>query len=170
MKYAPDKMYGSDVQTFAAASRWMDWEQTKFLPEQHILVMNLVRLPPDERDPAAVEEARISLLRPLGMLEDQLSKTAWWLETHFRWEISRLVCAFTAGFYSISNRRRCRTWHVGTTQFNKDGRSKSTSRMRRCISLVKGRRSISRQRRIVRSDVAEHRLRRGPAIAIPFHV
>ena len=77
MKYAPDKMYGSDVQTFAAASRWMDWEQTKFLPEQHILVMNLVRLPPDERDPAAVEEARVSLLRPLGMLEEQLSKTAY---------------------------------------------------------------------------------------------
>ena len=77
MKYAPDKMYGSDVQTFASASRWMDWEQTKFLPEQHILVMNLVRLPPDERDPAAVEEARVSLLRPLGMLEEQLSKTAY---------------------------------------------------------------------------------------------
>ncbi|PPR63757.1 MAG: Glutathione S-transferase GstB [Alphaproteobacteria bacterium MarineAlpha4_Bin2] len=75
MKYAPSKMYGDNLETFAAASRWMDWEQSKFLPEQHILVMNLVRLPPDERDPKAVEEARLSLLKPLGILEEQLSKT-----------------------------------------------------------------------------------------------
>ena len=39
--------------------------------------MNLVRFPTEERDPAAVEEARVSLLRPLGMLEEQLSKTAY---------------------------------------------------------------------------------------------
>ena len=49
-KYAPKKLYGNDLQTFASASRWMDWEQSEFLPEQHILVMNLIRLPPKERN------------------------------------------------------------------------------------------------------------------------
>lgn len=75
MKYGAEKMYGGDIQTFASASRWMDWEQSKFLPEQHILVMNLVRLPPEERDPDAVEEARVSLLTPLQIIEEQLGKT-----------------------------------------------------------------------------------------------
>lgn len=75
MKYAPDRMYGNDVQTFSSASRWMDWEQSQFLPEQHILVMNLVRLRPEERNADAVEEARLSLLKPLSIIEAQLSKT-----------------------------------------------------------------------------------------------
>ena len=68
-------MYGNDVQTFSSASRWMDWEQSQFLPEQHILVMNLVRLPPEERSADAVEAARLSLLKPLAIIEAQLSKT-----------------------------------------------------------------------------------------------
>jgi glutathione S-transferase len=75
MKYASNKMYGNDIQIFASASRWMDWEQSKFLPEQHILVMNLVRLPPKERSAVLVEEARLSLLTPLLIIEEQLSKT-----------------------------------------------------------------------------------------------
>lgn len=75
MKYAAKKMYGDDVQTFASASRWMDWEQAQFLPEQHILVMNLVRLPEGERNPDEVEKARVSLLRPLAIIEEQLGRT-----------------------------------------------------------------------------------------------
>ena len=75
MKYAAEKMYQSDMQTFASASRWMDWEQAQFLPEQHILVMNLVRLPPEERSADEVEEARQSLLRPLAIIDEQLGRT-----------------------------------------------------------------------------------------------
>ena len=37
MKYAPEKLYDNKIETFSAASRWMDWEQSKFLPEQHNL-------------------------------------------------------------------------------------------------------------------------------------
>ena len=83
MKYAAEKMYGDDIQTFASASRWMDWEQSKFLPEQHILVMNLVRLPPEERNTDEVEEARVSLLTPLGIIEEQLSRTKYIAADHF---------------------------------------------------------------------------------------
>jgi len=83
MKFAPDRMYGSDNQTFALASRWMDWEQSQFLPEQHILVMHLVRLPPEERDPNEVEKARLSLLRPLAILDAQLAQTEYVAGDHF---------------------------------------------------------------------------------------
>lgn len=75
MKYAPDLMYGGDIETFASASRWMDWEDNVFLPHQHTLVMNLARLPPDERDADAVESARQALIKPLQILEAQLGKS-----------------------------------------------------------------------------------------------
>lgn len=52
MQYAPDLLYGGDVKTFASASRWVDWENNELLPPQHELVMQLVRLPQAERDPA----------------------------------------------------------------------------------------------------------------------
>ncbi len=75
MKYAPDLMFGDDLETFASASRWMDWEGNVFLPHQHTLVMHLVRLPLEERDPEQVEGARQALLRPLQIIEDQLAKS-----------------------------------------------------------------------------------------------
>lgn len=75
MKYAPDLLYGDDLETFASASRWMGWEGNSFLPHQHTLVMHLVRLPPEDRDPAQVEGARQALLRPLQIIEDQLAQS-----------------------------------------------------------------------------------------------
>ena len=75
MKYAPEPLFGDDLETFASASRWMDWEGNMFLPHQHTLVMHLVRLPPEERDPAQVEGARQALLRPLKIIDSQLAKT-----------------------------------------------------------------------------------------------
>ena len=74
MKYAPDLMYGDDLEVFASASRWMDWEADQFLPTQHTLVMNLVRLPPEERDADAVEAARRAHLRPLEILDAQFAR------------------------------------------------------------------------------------------------
>ncbi len=76
MKYAPDLLYGGDLETFASASRWMDWEGNVFLPHQHTLVMNLVRLPPEARNPDEVEKARRALLTPLRIIDDQLSRTS----------------------------------------------------------------------------------------------
>ncbi|MCH9046205.1 MAG: glutathione S-transferase N-terminal domain-containing protein, partial [SAR324 cluster bacterium] len=46
-------LYGNDERTFALASQWMDWE-TQLVPFLHTLVMEMVRLPPEGRTPAAV--------------------------------------------------------------------------------------------------------------------
>jgi glutathione S-transferase len=77
MKYAPDLLYGDDIETFATASRWMDWENNELLHGQHMLVMQLVRLPESERDPAKIEEARRELIEPFRMIDGQLSKTGY---------------------------------------------------------------------------------------------
>lgn len=75
MKYAPDMMYGDDIETFALASRWMDWENNELLHGQHALVMQLIRLPENQRDPAEVEAARQDLIPKFQMIDDQLGRT-----------------------------------------------------------------------------------------------
>lgn len=75
MKYAPDLLYGNAIETFASASRWLDWENNELLPPQHELVMQLVRLPESERDPAKLERARLAFIRRLHIIEAQLRRT-----------------------------------------------------------------------------------------------
>jgi glutathione S-transferase len=74
MQYAPELLYGNDVRTFASASRWLDWENNELLPPQHDLVMQLVRLPPAQRDPDALERARTRFVSRLGIMEAELTR------------------------------------------------------------------------------------------------
>jgi len=76
MRYAPELLYGSDVRTFASASRWLDWENNELLPPQHDLVMQLVRLPAAQRDAAQLERARQAFIKRLHIVEAQLGLTA----------------------------------------------------------------------------------------------
>jgi glutathione S-transferase len=75
MKYAPELMYGGGIETFALASRWMDWDNVELIPGQHELVMQLVRLTPAERDPVATEKARQEQVARFQVLDDQLGRT-----------------------------------------------------------------------------------------------
>jgi len=75
MKYAPELMYGDSIEAFALASRWMDWDNTELLPGLHVLVMQLVRLPEAQRDPAEACKARQELLSRLRIIDQQLAQT-----------------------------------------------------------------------------------------------
>lgn len=75
MKYAPELMYGGSIETFALASRWMDWDNAELIPGQHELVMQLARLSPAERDPVATEKARQQQVACFRVLDQQLGRT-----------------------------------------------------------------------------------------------
>ncbi len=72
MQYAPDLLYGGDTRTFAAASRWLDWENNMLIPSQHALALQLYRLPEDARDPEILEHARQDLIGKFAIVEEQL--------------------------------------------------------------------------------------------------
>lgn len=74
MKYAPDLMYGNSIETFAQASRWMDWDNVELIPGQHELVMQFVRLPAAERDPEATERARLAQIARFQVLDAHLAR------------------------------------------------------------------------------------------------
>lgn len=77
LKRAPQVLSGGDPQHLARALQWMSWTNGRLEPLLHTLVMELVRLPETERDAAKVEEARMTMLDPLGVLEARLAHQAY---------------------------------------------------------------------------------------------
>jgi glutathione S-transferase len=75
MRYAPDLLYGNDVKIFASASRWLDWENNELIPPQHELVMHLIRLPEEQRDAKELEHARLTFIKALRIINEQLGLT-----------------------------------------------------------------------------------------------
>ncbi|MDD9907171.1 MAG: glutathione S-transferase family protein [Rhodospirillaceae bacterium] len=75
--YAPQALFGDDIKTLGLASQWMDWTNTQLEPALHILVMELVRLPENERSPANLEATRQGILPALQRLNDHLADRAY---------------------------------------------------------------------------------------------
>jgi glutathione S-transferase len=73
-KYAPRELYGDDLGRLAQASQWMSWTNEHLEPHLHTLVMELVRLPPAQRDKARAHAAFEAIMSPLAMIEEQLGR------------------------------------------------------------------------------------------------
>ncbi|MCZ6471960.1 MAG: glutathione S-transferase family protein [SAR324 cluster bacterium] len=72
-KYGRGSLYPSDPARRWEAEKWMDWMQTTLNPHLSLILRQLVRTPPGERDMAAVENARQSLLNIWPILDSQLA-------------------------------------------------------------------------------------------------
>jgi glutathione S-transferase len=72
LRHAPDVLSG-DAQELARAVQWMTWTNGRVEPLLHTLVMELVRLPEAQRDPAKIEQTRIAMIEALKMLEAHLA-------------------------------------------------------------------------------------------------
>ncbi|MEC7658262.1 MAG: glutathione S-transferase family protein [Pseudomonadota bacterium] len=74
--YAPE-LFGNEAKKLGHASQWMDWTNTQMEPHLHILVMHLVRMQEAERDPDAIEQARLEIISRLELLDRHLSDRAY---------------------------------------------------------------------------------------------
>lgn len=74
MRYAPRLLYGDDLATFARAGQWMDWDNAELMRGQHTLVMQLVRVPPAQRDLAQIESARSELCAAFRIIDAELGR------------------------------------------------------------------------------------------------
>jgi glutathione S-transferase len=75
--YAPQALYGDTVKCLGLASQWMDWANTQLEPGLHVLVMELVRLSTDKRNPANVEKTRCEIIPTLERLDRHLSERSY---------------------------------------------------------------------------------------------
>lgn len=72
-RYAPDRLYPSDLATRFEAERWMDWQQTTFGPSGRDAFWQLIRIAEPERDMKKVEASIASTEILLDRLEQHLS-------------------------------------------------------------------------------------------------
>jgi glutathione S-transferase len=99
MQYAPDLLYGSDIRTFASASRWLDCENNELLPPQHDMAMHVIRLAADQRDPLVLQKACKKFERALQIADDQLART-------------RFITSDRFTYGDIALGLRVHRWHV----------------------------------------------------------
>jgi glutathione S-transferase len=70
----PNSLWPDDAQARASADRWMDWQQTTLWGRGlRDVFWALVRTPPEQRDAAALEAARVRTVAHLGVVETALA-------------------------------------------------------------------------------------------------
>ncbi|MBC7800568.1 MAG: glutathione S-transferase N-terminal domain-containing protein [Gemmatimonadaceae bacterium] len=62
-------IWPDDLHVRAGIDRWMDWQQTTLGPPQSAVFQALVRTPPDQRDPAALDAAMKNTARVWTLLD-----------------------------------------------------------------------------------------------------
>ncbi|MBV8767584.1 MAG: glutathione S-transferase family protein [Hyphomicrobiales bacterium] len=71
-KHASGSLWPDDPRGRADADRWMDWQTTALQPAMGPAFMHLVRLPPEKRDPKAVEPSRQKTEDCMAIMENVL--------------------------------------------------------------------------------------------------
>jgi glutathione S-transferase len=71
-QYGSAPLYGENPAGRALMEQWMDWQLSVVAPPMTTVFINLIRLPEEERDAAAVEKARDLLGRAMTLLDGEL--------------------------------------------------------------------------------------------------
>ena len=71
---AVDSLWPRDLRERADVDRWMEWQSTSFTPAMWAAFWQLVRIPPEKRDAAAVEASRAKSEKCAAILDAQLAK------------------------------------------------------------------------------------------------
>jgi glutathione S-transferase len=74
-KHRADVLEPADLKIRALASQWMDWQLTVLGPAITPVFWGLVRTPPEKRDMAAIEAAKVKTTEAAKILDARLGKT-----------------------------------------------------------------------------------------------
>ena len=74
-KHRADILEPADFKIRALASQWMDWQLTVLGPAITPVFWGLVRTPPEKRDMAAIEAAKVKTTEAAKILDARLGKT-----------------------------------------------------------------------------------------------
>ena len=72
-KYGMGTLCPAELRQRFTAECWMDWQQTALNPPISAVFVNLIRLPPDQRDESAVAKNCEAAERSLAILDEQLA-------------------------------------------------------------------------------------------------
>jgi len=73
-RYAPGTLCPEPLGARFAAEQWMDWQQTTFNPAVRPAFLQLIRVPPEQRQPAIIERSIQEVEPLLDLLEHHLAQ------------------------------------------------------------------------------------------------
>jgi len=75
-KHRASVLESADLKARARAGAWMDWQLSVLGPAHGGFFVGLIRTPPQQRDHAAIEEAKKRTTDAIGILDGELAKSA----------------------------------------------------------------------------------------------
>lgn len=75
-RHALGTLYPTSLAARFDAERWMDWQQTTLNPAGRNAFMQLIRTPPEQRQPALITQSQAQTEPLLALLDQHLSKQA----------------------------------------------------------------------------------------------
>lgn len=82
-RYGRGMLRPQDHISLAAAEQWMEWQQQNVVPPVSVIFMNTVRLPPEQRNHAAVAEAEKKAAEALRIADAHLAQNDWFAGSTF---------------------------------------------------------------------------------------
>ena len=73
-KHSPGELYPTDLHERFDAERWMDWQQTTLNPASRPGFWQLIRTPPEQRDPALLAESNAAVEALMASLDAHLAQ------------------------------------------------------------------------------------------------
>ena len=73
-RHSPGELYPTDLHERFDAERWMDWQQTTLNPASRPGFWQLIRTPPEQRDPALLAESNAAVEALMATLDAHLAQ------------------------------------------------------------------------------------------------
>ena len=73
-RHSPGELYPTDLHERFDAERWMDWQQTTLNPASRPGFWQLIRTPPEQRDPALLAESNAAVEALMAALDAHLAQ------------------------------------------------------------------------------------------------
>ena len=114
-KHASDSIYPTDMRERFDAERWMDWQQTTLNPASRPGFWQLVRTPPEQRNPALLAESNAAVEALMATLEAHLAQRHFMVGDRFTVADIPLACEVHRWFglpQARSSRPHIERWYA----------------------------------------------------------
>ncbi len=75
-KHRAEALYPTGLQARFDVERWMDWQATRLWPALRPVFFGMIRTPPEQRDPKAIEQAQSGAAQTFALLDRHLDDHA----------------------------------------------------------------------------------------------
>ena len=115
-RHSPGELYPTDLHERFDAERWMDWQQTTLNPASRPGFWQLIRTPPEQRDPTLLAESNAAVEALMATLDAHLAQRHFMVGDRFTVADIPLACEVHRWF-SLPQARQSRPhierWYAG---------------------------------------------------------